>query len=72
MLGPQEVARLGGVALLEEVCHCWGTQAMPNVAHGLLLLPWNRDVELSSVSSLASCVPAYHHASHQDNNGLNL
>jgi hypothetical protein len=22
MLGPQEMALLGGVALLEEVCHC--------------------------------------------------
>jgi hypothetical protein len=24
MLGPWEVALLGGVALLEEVCHCGG------------------------------------------------
>ena len=75
MLGPQEVTLSGSVALLEEVWHCGGrlrdllyAQAMPSVAHSLLLLPVDQDVELSA--PLALCVPACCHASHHDE--LNL
>ena len=57
---------LGGVALLEEVCH-WGAgfevseaQARPSII--LFLLPVDQDVELSA-PSLAPCLPACHHAS---------
>jgi hypothetical protein len=41
------------------------------VIHCLFLLPADQDVELSAPSP-ASCLPAYHHASCYDDNGLNL
>jgi hypothetical protein len=51
-----------------EVIHA---QAMHGVVHSLPLLPADQDVELS-VPSLAPCLPACCHASHHDDNGLNL
>jgi hypothetical protein len=63
ILGPI-VALLGGVALLEEVRH-WGgfevsySQAVPSVAHSLLLLPVDWDVELSAPP--APCLPGCCH-----------
>ena len=44
-------------------------QARPLVT--LFLLPADLDVELSDTSPAPSLL-AYHHASHHDNNGLNL
>jgi hypothetical protein len=64
------------VALLEEVCH-WGwalrsQKLKPGpVAHLFFLLPSHLDVELSA-TSLAPCLPLWHHASLHDNNGLDL
>ncbi|CAO2646520.1 hypothetical protein LEMLEM_LOCUS27951, partial [Lemmus lemmus] len=52
------VALLGGVALLEEVCH----------SH--FLLPVNLDFELSALSP-APCLTVSCHASRHDDNGLN-
>ena len=54
---------IGGVALLEEVCHCGGlevlyAQAKARAAHSLLLLPADQDVELSAPSP-APCLPAW-------------
>jgi hypothetical protein len=63
--------------MLEEVCHCGVdfevsyAQAMPSVAHSLLLLSVDQDVKLSA-PSLAPSLPGYCHASHHDDNGLNL
>jgi hypothetical protein len=45
-------------------------QAMPNVAHSLLLLPADQDVELWAPS--APRLPGHCHSSHHDDNGLNL
>jgi hypothetical protein len=45
-------------------------QAMPSVAHSLLL-PADQDVEISAPSP-APCLPPCCHASHHDDNGLNL
>ena len=65
-----------GVALLEEVCHCGGgfeiscAQGTPRVTHSLLL-PLDQAVELLAPSP-ASCLPARHHTSYHDENGLNL
>ena len=69
---------LGGKALLEEECHCgvgvgfeiYHAQTMPSEAH-LSLLPIDQDVELSAPSP-APCLPGCCHASHHDDNGLNL
>jgi hypothetical protein len=67
------------VALLEEVYH-WGWplrfQKLKSglVAHCLFLLPAGHadpDGKLSA-TSLAPSLPAHHHASHHDYNGLNL
>ena len=63
-----------GVALSEEVCHCElvfrsHAQAMPSVAHSFSFLP--ADEELSAPSP-APCLPVCCHASHYDDNGLNL
>jgi hypothetical protein len=71
-LSPQGVALQKGVALLEELCHCEVSyaQAAPSVAHSFLL-PADQDVELSA-SPAPPCLPACHHASHYDDNGLNL
>ena len=61
------MALLGGVALLEELCHCgvgfevFYAQTMLNVAHSLLL-PSDQDVELSAPSLVSS----------RDDIGLNL
>ena len=82
MLGPQGVALLGVVALVEcvvfsvQVCTVEEgfvvlyAQAMLSVAHSLLL-PADQDVELSAPSP-APCLPAYCHASNHDDNKLNL
>jgi len=62
MHGPWAVALLGGVALLEEVCHggsrLWGLlcSSYINEEHSLLLLPVDQDVELT-VPSPAPCLP---------------
>ena len=61
------MALLGGVALLEELCHCGVgfevlyAQTLLNVAHSLLL-PSDQDVELSAPSLVSS----------RDDIGLNL
>ncbi|CAO2583435.1 hypothetical protein LEMLEM_LOCUS2742 [Lemmus lemmus] len=60
------VTLFGCVALLEEVCHCWGRPVW-----GSLLLPADQDVELSAPSPVPG-LPAGRHASHHDDNGLNL
>ena len=46
-------------------------QAMPSVAHSFLLLPVDQDAELSAPLPAAN-LPADHHISHNDNNGLTL
>lgn len=62
---------------MEEVCHCEGgfevsyAQALPHVAHHLLLLPVNLDVELSATSS-TPCLSAHGHASCYDDNNKPL
>lgn len=56
---------VGGVILLEEMCH-WTRQAQ---CHSLFLLPANRDVDLSAPSP-ALCLPVHSHVSHHDNNDL--
>ena len=73
---PIENGIIGGVALLEEVCHRgWALRfkkLKPDpVAHSLFLLPLDPDVGLSD-TSLAPSLPACHHASHYDANGLHL
>ena len=50
-----------------EVLHA---QTMPREVHGLRLLPVDQDVDLSAPFP-ASLLPAYHHASRLDDNGLN-
>ena len=59
---PQGLALLGGVALLEEVCHYTQWHS--------LLFSMNQDVELSAPSP-APCLPGCCHVSHHDDNGLN-
>jgi hypothetical protein len=66
------------VTLLKDVCHCWGglqgvtyVQAILSVVHSLSLLPSDQNVELSAPSP-APCLPGCCHASHHDDNGLNL
>ena len=67
MLGSEQVAPLGGMTLLEEVCYCKAgcevsyTQVMPSAAHSLLLLPTDQVVEIPA-SSPAPCLPAHYHA----------
>ena len=73
MLGPQEVALLGGVALLEEVCHFEGfdvsdAQARHSVAFTSAM---DQNVELS-VFSPAPYLPAHHCAFCHGHSGLNL
>ena len=46
-------------------------QAMPSVAHSLLLLSVDQDVKLSA-PSLALCLSECFHISSHDNNGVNL
>jgi hypothetical protein len=54
-----------GVALLEKACHYRGRHwdflphAIPNVTHSLLLLPTDKDVELSALPVL--CLAGCHH-----------
>jgi hypothetical protein len=79
---PQGVALLGrfglvgvGIALLEEVCHCWGGGGFwdppsSQVGTSLLLVSFDEDVELSAPSVL--CLSGSCHASHLDDNGLTL
>ena len=71
------MALVGGVALLDEVCHYRGglevsyAPAIPSVAHSPLLLSIEQNVELSALSpapSLSGCCRVSHH----DDNGLNL
>ena len=57
---------MGGMALLEEVCHCGGglcgliyAQAMPSVGNHFLL-PASQDVGRSATSP-APCLSAHHH-----------
>jgi hypothetical protein len=72
-------ALLGGVALLEEACHCGGLalrSPMPELYQcGIRVfswLPFNEDAEVSAPSP-ASCLPAFFHDSFpHDDNGLNL
>jgi len=68
----QGVALFGGVALLEEVCHCRHglPDPLPNHAGASLLFAFEEDVELSAapVPQLPGCC----HASCYDDNGLNL
>ena len=83
MFGPWGVALLGGVALLEEVCHCglgllvlklWPVcvtvSSWPPVEDSLWL-PSDQDVELSAPSP-APCLPAGCHVVCHDDKGLNL
>jgi hypothetical protein len=61
------------VALFEEVCHLGGG-GVDDQCGMLFLLPVDPDVELSATSP-ALCLSACHacrHASHHDDNGLNL
>ena len=59
----QGAALFGGMALLEEVCHCGGWVLF-------FCSSSEQDIELSAPP--APCLPGYCHASHQDDNGLNL
>ena len=66
---------LGGVALVEEVCH-WGwalvfQKHMPSPESLSLPAPVDPDAELSATSP-APCLPECSHAFHHDNNRLNL
>ena len=86
MLGSLEVALLGDLGLLEEVCYClvglWGllgsssTQFRRDPFPGCLrrtvasLLPSDQDIGLSA--SPPSCLPATCQAFHHYGNGLNL
>ena len=79
MFCPYGVTLLGGITLLEKVCHCHCgavseilyAQSMPSVAHNVLLLPVGQGVEIPTPSP-AVCFHACHHASHHDDNELNL
>jgi len=72
-LAHQGVALLGGVSLLEVVCHCdfEVSYATFSVTHSFLLLPVDQDVKLS-VPFPEPCLPECCHASHHDDNELNL
>ena len=83
-IGPQGVALLGGVALLEWVWPCWRkcvtvgagfevsyAQAMSTSMAHSLLLPADHDVELWAPPAVP-CLPAHGHASCRDDNELNL
>jgi hypothetical protein len=82
MLGPWEVALLGGVALLEEgvalleeVCHYggggWGSfaWALSSEEESLFWLSSDQDVEISAFP--VPCLSEHCHASHHDDNRLN-
>jgi hypothetical protein len=66
-----------GMALLEKVCHCGGhTSRSPMIKlcpvwKTVSLLPMDQDAELPAPSSIPY-LPSCCHASHRDNNGLNL
>ena len=63
------MALLGGVALLEEVCHYGASFEVHLVWHSLLM-PADQDVDLSAPSP-APCLPAGCPASlYNDDNGL--
>ena len=63
------------ITLLEEVCHCGAifevsyAQTISSVEHSSL--PVDQDVELLAPSP-APCLPASYHASHHEDNGVNL
>jgi hypothetical protein len=66
MLGHQELALPGGVALLDEVCHCrWAlefqTPKPDTVSFAPSLLPADLDAELTTTSP-APCLPMCLHA----------
>ena len=63
--------RLGHMALLEEVCHWRWALRFEKPSVSFFLLPVDVDVELSTTSPVP-CLHACHHASHHDDNGLNL
>ena len=84
LVGPQGMAVLEDVALLEYVWPYWRkcstveagfevsyAQATPSVEHSLLLLLVDQDVDLSD-SSPAPCLPSCCHACCQADNGLIL
>ena len=59
--------------MLEELCHSRDrlrgliyVQATPSVTHSHLLLPVDKDVELSALS-LKPCVPGHHHDDNEGN-----
>jgi hypothetical protein len=72
MHGPQEVAPLGGVALLEEVRHCGVGFEAPINEEGSVFscLPLEQGVELSA--SPVPSLPGPCHASRHKDNGLNF
>jgi hypothetical protein len=71
MPGPRRGALLGGLGLLEEVCHCKGwlevsyAQAVPTVTHSLLhsLLLLLVDKDVKFLVPPAPCLPIHCHAS---------
>jgi hypothetical protein len=70
----QGVTPLGGVALLEEVCHRGGgiLGSVPSCLEvSLSWLPLDQDVELPAPSPVP-CQPGCCHASCHDDNELNL
>ena len=76
LLGPWEVAVLGGVALLEEMCHCVAVpalrfpsvQALPSVEGGLPLLPVEQGSRCRTLGAPpAPSLPAWCRASYHDN-----
>jgi hypothetical protein len=60
----------GSLSLVEAGFEISYAQATPSVAHTLLLLPGDQEVEFSALP--APCLPAHCHASCHDDNGLNL
>ena len=65
----RECGFVGGSVSLRVGFEFSDDQARPNVT--LFLLPDDPDIKLPA-TSLAPCLPACHHASCHDNNGLNL
>jgi hypothetical protein len=65
----------GGVALLEDICHCGGGHGDPPPScltdSVFSWFPLEQDAELSAPSP-APFLPGYCHASCHDDNGLNL
>lgn len=61
--------------LIEEVCNSGlgfeVSKTQDRLSSFLFRLPEDKDLELSATSP-TPCLPAYHHAPHHDDNGLNL